>query len=187
MDATKPYNRVVFLDRDGVINKPPAAPGWVMRWKGFRFARGALEALRRLHEHGFTVVVVSNQSCVRRGLTTFDNIRQINARMVEAVAEAGGEIAGVYVCPHIDGDLCECRKPKPGLIDQAASELALDPARAFLVGDSERDVLAGQARGCTTLFVKTYELLSEMCHPDYQVKNLREAVDIILRLVGSEG
>jgi D-glycero-D-manno-heptose 1,7-bisphosphate phosphatase len=187
MDATKRHQRTVFLDRDGVINEPPPDPGWVMRWKDFRFARGALDALKRLHEANFTVAVVTNQSCVRRGLADLATIQNINEQMVQAVAEAGGRIAGVYFCPHIDGDLCECRKPKPGLIDQAASDLGLDPSRAFLVGDSERDILAGQARGCTTLFVKNpYERLSDFCHADFEVKSLRKAVDIIVPMVEQE-
>jgi D-glycero-D-manno-heptose 1,7-bisphosphate phosphatase len=131
--------------------------------------------------------VITNQSCVRRGLADLATIQSINEQMIGAVAEAGGRIAGVYICPHIDGDLCECRKPKPGLIDEAARDLGLDPARAFLVGDSERDILAGQARGCTTLFVKNpYERLSDFCHADFEVKSLRHAVDIILPMVEQE-
>jgi D-glycero-D-manno-heptose 1,7-bisphosphate phosphatase len=188
MNATRRYDRVVFLDRDGVINTEPPDPGWVLRWKDFRFAHGALDALRRLHGHGFTVAVVTNQSCVGRGLTTREKVDHINARMVEAVAAAGGEIAGVYVCPHIDGDFCPCRKPKPGLLDQAARELSLDPSRAFLVGDSETDIRAGQARGCTTLLVRAPRSPPpEEIQPDYTVADLREAVDVMLRLLEEEG
>jgi histidinol-phosphate phosphatase family protein len=184
MSATKRHDRVVFLDRDGVINLSPPPPGFVLRWEDFEFAPGALRALRRLHEHGFTVAVITNQSCVGRGMTTLENVRAINARMAEAVAAAGGRLHGVYVCPHAKEDGCPCRKPKPGLIDQAARELALDPARAFLVGDSERDIRAGQARGCTTLLVNpAREPLPEDLRPDHVAGNLFEAAEIILRLV----
>jgi D-glycero-D-manno-heptose 1,7-bisphosphate phosphatase len=178
------YDRVVFLDRDGVINVSPPAPGWVLRWEEFRFRDGALDALRRLHEHGFTVAVITNQSCVGRGLIALEAVQDINRRMREAVAAAGGRLAGVYVCPHVKEDECPCRKPKPGLIDQAAREHGLDPSRAFLIGDSERDIQAGHARGCTTVLVRPAEEPSgEECRPDYVVAALPEAVDLLLRLV----
>jgi len=152
-DATTAHDRVVLLDRDGVINESPPEGSWVFRWADFRFAPGALDALRRLREDGFTVAVITNQSCVGRGLAPLADIEEINARMVEAVAAAGGHIAGVYMCPHPKAQDCSCRKPKPGLIDQAARELGFDPSRAFLVGDAERDIEAGLARGCTTVLV----------------------------------
>jgi D-glycero-D-manno-heptose 1,7-bisphosphate phosphatase len=184
MSATKRHDRVVFLDRDGVINLSPPPPGFVLRWEDFEFAPGALEALRSLNTHGFTVAVVTNQSCVGRGMTTLDTVRSIHARMAEAVAAAGGRLHGVYVCPHVKEDQCACRKPKPGLIDQATLELFVDPARAFLVGDSERDLRAGQARGCTTILVaESQEPLPKDLPCDHVASDLSEAVALILRLV----
>ena len=123
------HDRVIFLDRDGVINDEPPPPGWVMRWENFRFASGALDALRRLREAGFTAVVVTNQSCVSRGFATREAIQGILDRLVDEVAEAGGKIARVYWCPHVDADGCSCRKPRPGMIEQAADELGLRPER----------------------------------------------------------
>jgi D-glycero-D-manno-heptose 1,7-bisphosphate phosphatase len=188
MDATNRHDRVVFLDRDGVINRAPPKGSWVLRWEEFRFADGALEALRRLAEQGFTVVVVTNQSCVGRGLVPLSDVEAMNAGMAEAVAAAGGKLAGVYLCPHTSGEGCSCRKPKPGLIDRAARELGLRPERAFLVGDADRDIETGRARGCTTVFVTSGEggdgagLLA-----DHRVSSLAEAVGLILRLTGGEG
>ena len=188
MDATKRYDRTAFLDRDGVINVDPGPPGWVMRWEDFHFIEGALAALRRLHENGFTAVVITNQSCIGRGLATLETIQQVNAKMAEAVAEAGGRLAGVYVCPHPRTAECSCRKPKPGLIQQAARDLGLDPSRAFLVGDYGRDIAAGEAVGCTTILVDTGKDPTAMAErPDHVVKSLAEAVELILGLVGREG
>jgi len=188
MSATSRHDRVVFLDRDGVINLSLPPPGFVLRWQDFEFAPGALDALRRLHEHGFTVAVITNQSCVGRGMTTLANVRSINARMAEAVAAAGGRLHGVYVCPHVKEDGCPCRKPKPGLIDQATIEMFVDPARAFLVGDSERDLRAGRARGCTTILVaESQEALPSDVRADYVAGDLAEAVALILRLVEKRG
>jgi len=183
MDATNRHERLVFLDRDGVINTSPG-DSWVMDWADFAFAPGALDALRRLHEHGFTACVVTNQSCVARGLIGRDVIDGIHSRMSQAVADAGGRLAGVYACPHYDTDNCSCRKPKPGLIDQAVARHGGDPSRGFLVGDSARDIAAGHARGCTTLFVEGENLLPDEPPADHVVGSLAEAVDIILRLVG---
>lgn len=182
MDATRSYRRVVFLDRDGVVNRPPPEGSWVFRWEDFHFADGALDALRTLRRHGFTVVVVTNQSCVGRGFAELAAIQAIHSRMLAAVGEAGGAIAGVYVCPHVDEDRCPCRKPRPGLIDRAAAELGIDPAGAFLVGDSPRDIQAGAARGCTTILVDAEE--APACEADFTVPDLLEATDLILRLVG---
>jgi D-glycero-D-manno-heptose 1,7-bisphosphate phosphatase len=185
MDATKRHDRVVFLDRDGVIDKAPPLGEWVLRWEEFEFADGALAALRRLRERGFTVVVVTNQSCVGRGLVTRDVVDDINSRMCESVAAAGGEISGVYCCPHTEADGCACRKPKPGLIDRAARELSLSPDRAFLIGDTERDIGAGAARGCTTILVaQAGDAKPTATRADHVVGSLSEAVELVLGLVG---
>ena len=159
-----------------------------MRREDFHFIEGSLAALRRLHENGFTAVVITNQSCIGRGLATAETIEQINAKMAEAVAEAGGRLAGVYVCPHPRTAECSCRKPKPGLIQQAARDLGLDPGRAFLVGDYGRDIAAGAAVGCTTILVDTGKDPTAMAErPNHVVKSLAEAVELILMLVGKGG
>lgn len=180
------HDRVVFLDRDGVINTEPPPPGWIMRWEDLEFADGALDALRRLREAGFTVVVVTNQSCVGRGFASREAIQAILDRLVDEVAAAGGEIARVYWCPHVDADGCSCRKPKPGMIAQAAAELGLRPERAFLVGDSESDVQAGRVAGCTTFLVGPQpDGRAEATEADHVVASLAEAVGQILALVGA--
>lgn len=178
---------MVFLDRDGVINVSPPEGSWVFHWAEFRFAPGTLDALRRLHQHGFTVAVITNQSCIGRGLAPAAEIHDINARMLRAVEDAGGHIAGVYTCPHPRDAACACRKPKPGLIDQAAAELGLDPRGAYLVGDAERDIEAGLARGCTTILVAPPGAEARNATKAHHiVPGLPEAVELILVLSREE-
>jgi histidinol-phosphate phosphatase family protein len=105
----------VLLDRDGVINRR-IVKGYVKRWKDFAFLPGVLSALRMLRENGYQVLVVSNQSCVGRGLLSWEELQAITRRMQLEVALAGGAIEKVYYCHHAPGDDCSCRKPRPGLL-----------------------------------------------------------------------
>lgn len=135
----------VFLDRDGVINAESAA--YIKGWHEFEFLPGSREAIVRLFRAGLAVVVVTNQSGVARGFISPENLHDLHDRMVRAVRDAGGEIHGIYFCPHHPDDGCPCRKPLPGLVEQAAADLGLDPAQSWLVGDSERDIRCGSAAG----------------------------------------
>src|SRR5262245_64756620 len=110
--------RAVFLDRDGVLNVNLDAH--VRSWDEFQFLDGALAAVRRLHEAGWSLVVVTNQAAIGRGLMTAGAVADIHARMCAAVAAAGGAIARVEHCPHHPDDGCDCRKPKPGMLQRGA-------------------------------------------------------------------
>jgi D-glycero-D-manno-heptose 1,7-bisphosphate phosphatase len=143
----------IFIDRDGVINAN--LPGYVKAWGEFEFLPGSLEALAQITALNWPVVVISNQSAIGRGLIAGEAVDHINARMVAAVEEAGGHIAGVYICPHRPDETCACRKPQPGLLHQAACELDLDLARSYLIGDAESDVLAALAVCAQPILVLT--------------------------------
>ncbi len=179
--------RAVILDRDGVINDHQL--GYVTSWAQFRFMPGALAALRRLHEAGWLVVVATNQSAVGRGMMTQNDLEEMHARMLAEVQQAGGRIERVFTCPHRPEEGCNCRKPKPGLLLEAAREYDLDLSGCYLVGDSWRDIAAGQAVGCTTILVegvdatRAQEQLEKLERPpDFLVKDLAAAADVILRL-----
>ncbi|NQT87243.1 HAD family hydrolase [bacterium] len=177
----------MFLDRDGVMNQPPPEGRWVFAWDEFHFAEGALDSLRRLREAGFVVVVVTNQSCVGRGLLDRSVVDDVHRRMTDAVEQAGGHLAAVFVCPHVDADGCRCRKPKAGMIEQAVAELGVEPATGFLVGDSERDIECGAAMGCTTFIVERPDKPPrESTAADHEVRDLAEAADAILA-ISAEG
>jgi D-glycero-D-manno-heptose 1,7-bisphosphate phosphatase len=133
----------IFLDRDGVIIENRA--DYVRSWADVWFYPQALETLARLSHKPFKTVIVTNQSAVGRGLISLRQAQAINEQLVENIAEAGGRIDGVFMCPHVPDDQCDCRKPKPGLLLQAAEALSIDLHQSIMVGDAVTDVLAGRA------------------------------------------
>lgn len=143
----------VFIDRDGVICYNRA--DYVKRWAEFAFLPGALDALARLAKSGFAIVVVTNQSAINRGRVALETVEEIHQRMAAAIEEAGGRIDAIYLCPHRPDEGCTCRKPLPGLLQRAASELGLDLSRSFLIGDALEDVQAALAAGCRPYLVLT--------------------------------
>lgn len=183
---TNPMSPVaVLLDRDGVINENRS--DYVKSWDEFSFVEGALSALRDLATSPFEIVVVTNQSAIGRNLVGRDVVEDINRRMVEQVARAGGRIDRVYYCPHRPDENCACRKPRPGLLLQAYQDMGFDLSRSFVVGDSIEDVRAADAAGCTPILVQTglgilsaQELDRSGVERPLVVQDLRAAVAYIL-------
>ncbi|MBM4225845.1 MAG: HAD family hydrolase [Gammaproteobacteria bacterium] len=143
--------KAAFLDRDGVIN---VDSGYVGRWEDFKFTPNAISLLQGLRKQGYLLIVVTNQSGIARGMFTQHEYEVLTARYVAALADEGIDITAVYHCPHHPNGLiaeytriCECRKPKPGMILQAIRDHDIDPALSILIGDSERDLEAGRAAG----------------------------------------
>jgi D-glycero-D-manno-heptose 1,7-bisphosphate phosphatase len=148
--------KAILIDRDGVINKDPG--GWtkhsyVTRPEDFHFLPGALQALKLLKQHGYSVIVVSNQGGIAKGYFTQADLKKVNDAMLGAVRHAGGEILDVFYCTHKDDDNCACRKPKPGLLEMAARKYGINLKNVFFIGDSFRDVTAGKIVGARTVFV----------------------------------
>jgi D-glycero-D-manno-heptose 1,7-bisphosphate phosphatase len=131
-------HRVVFLDRDGVINRD--SPDYVKSVAEFEFLPGSCEAMRRLAEHGFEAIIVTNQSAVGRGWMTADGLAAIHQRLCDGVRDFGGLIRDILVCPHRPDENCACRKPRPGLILKAQRRHGIDLASAVMVGDSAKDI-----------------------------------------------
>lgn len=176
--AISPLKPAVFFDRDGVLNeirfdagipKPPA------QLADFRVSRGAPEACRELAALGFALVVVTNQPDVARG----DQDRLVVEAMNELLCREL-PILGVFVCYHDDRDDCACRKPKPGLLFQAAREFELDLSRAFLVGDRWRDVEAGRGAGCRTILLEREYSERWRCQPDWIVSDISSVPSVII-------
>lgn len=175
--------RVVFLDRDGVINYN--RDDYVKSVSEFEFLPRAMDGLRRLKESGRTVIVISNQAGVGKGLISLESLRQIDHLMISAVTEAGGEIAAVRYCVHRPDEACDCRKPAPGLLLRAGEEFGFDPSDAFFVGDAAGDVLAGKSAGCRTVMVLSGRTSVEDAAalnptPDYIAADLDEAARWII-------
>ncbi len=176
----------IFLDRDGVINHN--RPDYVKSWAEFHFLPGALEALQRLAQLGWPIIVVSNQSAIGRGLVSRQTVDEIHERMVDAISRVGGRIDAVLYCPHHPDAQCLCRKPRTGLLWEAQARFQLDVARSFLVGDAESDMLAALSIGSQPILVKTGHgkgQLTQLNKPILRylhvVNDLAEAVNWIYR------
>jgi D-glycero-D-manno-heptose 1,7-bisphosphate phosphatase len=174
--------RAVFLDRDGVIIRavvrdgrpyPPA------RVEDVEVLPGVAEALARLREAGFRIVVVTNQPDVARGITRRETVDEIHERLASSLA-----IDEFRVCDHDDRDRCECRKPLPGLLLAAARSAHLSLPRSFMVGDRWRDIEAGKRAGCSTIFIDCGYAEQQPDRPDATVRSLPEAVEWILTRSG---
>ena len=147
----EPGKTVAFLDRDGVLN---VDHGYVHRPERLEWVAGAPQAVRLLNEAGIPVIVITNQSGVARGYFGEDEVRQFHAHMQDELRSGGAHIDAFYYCPHHpQGTVaqfavaCDCRKPKPGMLEQAARDFAIDRARSFLIGDKDDDVAAAKAFG----------------------------------------
>jgi len=173
-------SRAVFLDRDGVLNRtvvrdgkpyPPASAAEL------DIAAGAESALRELKAQGFKLLVVTNQPDLARGLATPEGVDAINRKLAAALP-----LDEFFVCPHGDGDNCDCRKPKAGLLLEGARKHQIDLSASFMIGDRWRDVEAGQNAGCRTVLIdQGYREKHPARPPDAIVHSLREAADWILQ------
>ena len=135
-------NKLVILDRDGVINHD--SDDYIKSPEEWVPIPGSLEAIARLHREGYKVIVATNQSGVGRGLFDMDTLGRIHARMLEAVRAKGGEIDAIFYCPHKPEDNCGCRKPQPGLFQEIAERLKVNLNGVYAVGDTERDITAAR-------------------------------------------
>jgi D-glycero-D-manno-heptose 1,7-bisphosphate phosphatase len=153
---TKPAGReirpAIFLDRDGVINQRIQG-GYVTERCQFKFLPGIKGTLASLSELGLPIIVVSNQAALGKGMLEASALAEMTKRFVSLLAAAGARIDAVYYCPHTPEAACPCRKPRPGLLKQAAREWWLDLTRSILVGDSVSDVEAARAVGCRAVFL----------------------------------
>jgi D-glycero-D-manno-heptose 1,7-bisphosphate phosphatase len=175
-----PIRRAVFLDRDGVLNALAIEDGVLRSPAGLaalEILPGVPDALRLLQAHGFLRIVVTNQPEVARGRTTRAAVEAIHAHMLATLP-----LDAVLVCYHDDADRCACRKPRPGLLREAAGAYGVHLPASFLVGDRWRDIEAGEAVGCTTLLLR--RAYSGACHPAHEVRDLPEAARRIVELVG---
>lgn len=143
--------KTMFLDRDGTINVRPPKACYVETEEEFVWLDGAMQAIQILKEHGFRIILVSNQPGIARGRLTVEMLNRINAKMQrELKQEIGYEIDAIYFCPHNWNEGCDCRKPKPGMLYQAQRDFDLNLTKCILIGDDERDIEAGMAAGCKT-------------------------------------
>jgi D-glycero-D-manno-heptose 1,7-bisphosphate phosphatase len=184
-------NKAVFLDRDGVINAAivgPEGPDSPRSVAEFRLLPGVAAAIRSLNEMRMPVVVVSNQPGIAKGKFDPEALNAMTRQMVASLAIEGAHLDGIYYCTHhpeaIVEDyrvVCECRKPKPGLLRKAADELAFRTGASFIVGDQLRDMAAGKSAGCTTIMVGATQA-TRPAEADHVCLDLPAAAALILEL-----
>ena len=138
--------KIVFVDRDGVINKD--RPDYVKDWAEFEFIPGSLDALRLLTLKGYRIIVITNQSVINRRMVTEAGLEEIHEKMLGAVSDHGGCIEAIYHCPHTPEDGCDCRKPEPGLIQQAQADYGFELSNTCMIGDSLKDIESSKRAGC---------------------------------------
>lgn len=143
--------KAAFLDRDGVINQRAREGEYTTTWEEMRILPGVAQAIGLLNRAGYLVVVVTNQRCVAKGLINSSQLEDLHKRMCDELARGSGIIDAVYYCPHDFAPPCDCRKPKPGMLLQAAREHDIDLAASWMIGDSARDTGAGKNAGCRTI------------------------------------
>jgi D-glycero-D-manno-heptose 1,7-bisphosphate phosphatase len=174
--------RAVFLDRDGVLNAVlmeqgrPRSPRSI---EEFRIDPKAQAALERLRDRGFRLIVATNQPEVVRGLQTRDTVEQMHRHLADVLP-----LDEIRTCFHDEQHGCDCRKPKPGLLLEAARAWGLDLSACFMVGDRDKDVIAGRAAGCRTVLLERDYNRSNQGSPDFLAANLEQAADAILEAAG---
>ena len=159
-NLSKPQ-RAVFLDRDGTINR---YVGFLKRPEDFQLIDGAAEAIRRINQSGYLAIVVTNQPVIARGDITWEQLEEIHRKMETLLGTEGANLDDIFICPHhpdsgFAGEIpaykiqCSCRKPKPGLLLQAAEKYNIDLSQSWMIGDSQSDVDAGVAAGCQSIML----------------------------------
>jgi D-glycero-D-manno-heptose 1,7-bisphosphate phosphatase len=180
MNGSKPTDKVVILDRDGTVI---VDRHYLSDPAGLELLPGAAEGLRRLHERGYRLVIITNQSGVGRGLLSVARLHEIHDRFREMVNTAGARLEAIYYCPHVPDDGCDCRKPRLGLFKRAAADLGFLPRDAIVVGDKESDVEFGRRAGAKTILLAREVSVYEGETADFIATDLVGAANAIERLL----
>jgi len=180
--------KAVFLDRDGTINEEV---NYLSHLHQLRLLPHVTNAIRKLNENNFLVIIVTNQPVIAKGLATIAQVKFINDALVSLLNKEGAIINGVYFCPHHpNANLvkyrlrCSCRKPELAMFERAIADFEVDVKTSFVIGDSTRDIKAGKDLGVKTFLLKTGYGGSDKSYsvtPDYTCNTLEDAVDIILK------
>lgn len=178
--------KTVFMDRDGVINQD--SPDYIKSWEEFIFIDGSLAALQLLTENGYDIILITNQSAINRNMVPVEELDRIFSMMQQQVTASGGRITDIFYCPHTPQEACGCRKPKPGLIQQARQRYDIRLETAVMIGDSVKDIECARNAGCgTAILVRTGNgsdaetvLNRQNRPPDHVADNLLKAVQWML-------
>lgn len=177
--------KYIFLDRDGTII---VDKHYLSDPKGVELLPGAAPGLKAMQDVGYGLIIVTNQSGIGRGYFGLEDMHRVNARMAELLLEHGVRLDGLYYCPHGPDEACECRKPAPGMAQQAVSDLRFDPTQSVVIGDKLADLGLGRAIGAKTILVRTGK--GAKCEEeagdkaDYVADDLEEAATWVMEKPG---
>lgn len=182
----KKVEKVAFLDRDGVINKD--SPEYIKHRSEFEFLPGSIDAVKNLNSSGFDVIVITNQSAVHRKMMSQQELDIIHLKMKTAITGKGGTIKDIFYCPRTPEEKCRCRKPKSGMIQDAAQKFGINLKNSVMVGDSIKDIECAKNSGCGyAVLVRTGNgkmaekyLIEKKIFPDHVADNLYDAADWII-------
>ncbi|OGJ13333.1 hypothetical protein A3K82_00340 [Candidatus Pacearchaeota archaeon RBG_19FT_COMBO_34_9] len=176
-------DKIIFLDRDGTINEDS---GHVYRLRELKFIPNMAEGLKKLQNAGYKFIILTNQAGIAKGLYHEQDYFLFREEMHRGLKEQGIIITAEYFCPHHRDGIgkyridCNCRKPKTGLLEQAAKDFNLNLNDCWMIGDKNSDILAGKNAGCKTIHVLTGECKTPINYADFIAKDLVEAADYIL-------
>ncbi len=182
--SLKNKQRAIFLDRDGTINK---YKGFITSIDDFELEDGAAEAIKKINSSGYIAIVITNQPVIARGEVTLEELDEMHRKMETLLGEEGAYLDGIYFCPHhpdkgFEGErpeykiICSCRKPKAGMIFEAAKKFNIDLSLSYMIGDGENDVKCGKNAGCKTAYIGAGNPFGA----DFDADNLYECVKRIL-------
>jgi len=176
--------KIVILDRDGVINQDSA--DFIKNPNEWIPIPDSLESIARLNQHGFSVIVATNQSGIGRGLFDIETMNAINKKMLDLLAQVGGHIDAIFYCPHTEDANCKCRKPKSGMLEEISTRFGTSLKNIPAIGDATRDLEAYQSVGSQPILVKTgkgEETFVSKTYPQntWVFNDLSHAVDKILK------
>ncbi|MEI6891662.1 MAG: HAD family hydrolase [Pontiella sp.] len=165
----------IFFDRDGIVNKSPGS-GYVERWEDFHLMAGFVASLKTVTVKGYPAVIITNQQGVAKELYSEAELDGMHEKMREQLRAEGVDVLDIFKCIHFAADHCSCRKPKPGMMLDAAEKFDFDLSGSWMIGDSETDVEAGQAAGCRTIRVCP---LTEETHAEFHVAQMDDVAAIL--------
>lgn len=172
--------KVIFLDRDGTINREPT-DGIVDTIEKVKILPSVIPALNLLQSKGYHLLFITNQHGISLGRLTDEEFHKINDYIIRQLLKDNITILDTFYCPHLKEENCDCHKPKTGLINQACKKYQIDLINSYIIGDRNTDILLGESIGCHTIYVKTGNQIQENIDPDFIACNLLEAAEYITK------
>ena len=180
------FERLIFIDRDGIVNKKAEEHKYILHWEDFEFLPGFIPTFQKIYQLKYKLIIVTNQQCIGKGLISEPELDLIHRNMINKLNRNQIYIHKIYYCPHLSKMKCKCRKPNPGMLIQAKKELNynIDYNHCFIIGDSISDIEVGKAFGCKTILLNHFlQDIPDKSQPDFIITEISQLLDIIKNLM----